>query len=156
LPTRDRVNNHLRYERYLVDEVLPFSKSLNPNPFLIAHGCSFGAFQAALLGLRQPQLVDRVVALSGYYDSTRFLGPGSDEESYLVNPMAFVAGMVDSRQRALTKHVDLILAIGRDDASYANNVAFSNILWGQDVWHALRVWDGWSHDWPYWREMVQH
>src|SRR5262245_46906321 len=57
LPAAERVANHLRYERYLVEEVLPFSASLNPNPYLIAHGCSFGAFQAALLGFRQPHLV---------------------------------------------------------------------------------------------------
>jgi esterase/lipase superfamily enzyme len=156
LPVRERVWNHLRYERYLVDEVLPFSKSLNPNPFLIAHGCSFGAFQAALLGLRNPHLVDRVVGLSGYYDSTRFLGPGHDEEAYFVNPMAFVGGLSDPRQRALLQRLDIVMAIGQEDASYANNVAFSNLLWGQEIWHALRVWDGWSHDWPYWREMVLH
>jgi hypothetical protein len=22
------------------------------------------------------------------------------------------------------------------------------------VWHALRIWDGWMHDWPYWQQMV--
>jgi esterase/lipase superfamily enzyme len=156
LPVVDRVANHLRYERYLVDEVLPFTRSLNPNPYLIALGCSFGAFHAALLGLRQPQLVDRVVGLSGYYDATRFLGPESGEAAYFVNPMAFVDGIRDERQRALIQRLDLILAVGRDDASYANNMAFSGLLWGQGIWHALRVWDGWSHDWPYWREMVLH
>ena len=39
---------------------------------------------------------------------------------------------------------------------FDDTLAFSDALWRQDVWHALRIWDGWSHDWPYWREMVQH
>ena len=156
LSVNERVWNHLQYERYLVNEVLPYGKARNPNPYVIAHGCSFGAFHAALLAFRNPHLVDRVVGLSGYYDSTRFLGPGSEEAAYLVNPMAFVAGIHDPHQRDLMQHLDIILAVGRDDASFANNVAFSNTLWDQKVWHALRVWDGWSHDWPYWREMVLH
>jgi esterase/lipase superfamily enzyme len=29
------------------------------------------------------------------------------------------------------------------------------VLWGKDIWHALRIWDGWAHDWPWWREMIQ-
>ena len=24
------------------------------------------------------------------------------------------------------------------------------ILWGKDVWHAFRIWDGFAHDWPVW------
>jgi esterase/lipase superfamily enzyme len=24
-----------------------------------------------------------------------------------------------------------------------------------DVWRVLSVWDGWAHDWPYWREMIR-
>jgi esterase/lipase superfamily enzyme len=156
LPVRDRVWNHLRYERYIVEEVLPFTLGRNPNPFLIAHGCSFGAFHAVLLGCRQPQLVDRIVALSGYYDATRFLGPGSEEEAYFVNPMALVEGLADPHQRDPIKHMDITLAIGEDDPSFENNAAFSRALWSQDVWHAFRVWDGWCHDWPDWQNMVLH
>jgi len=156
LSVAERVANHLRYERYLVDEVLPYSKGQNANPFLIATGCSFGAFHALLLGLRHPETVDRVVGLSGYYDATRFLDGQGGPEAYFVNPMAFVAGADDPRQLALLRHPDIVLAVGRDDGSYANNVAMSEVLWSKQIWHAFRVWDGWAHDWPYWREMIQH
>src|SRR5690606_31700095 len=37
----DRARRQLDYERYLLDEVLPFSESRNPDPFLIATGASF-------------------------------------------------------------------------------------------------------------------
>ena len=30
----------------------------------------------------------------------------------------------------------------------------SGLLWGKDVWHALRVWDGFAHDWPVWARML--
>jgi hypothetical protein len=29
-------------------------------------------------------------------------------------------------------------------------------LWSKGVWHAMRWWDGWSHDWPYWQKMILH
>src|SRR6266508_293823 len=38
----DRVCWHDRYDHYVRDEVLPFTASINPNPFLIATGASFG------------------------------------------------------------------------------------------------------------------
>ena len=50
---------------------------------------------------------------------------------------------------------DIILAIGKDDPSYLNNTAFSGILWGKGIGNALREWDGWSHDWPYWEKMIR-
>jgi esterase/lipase superfamily enzyme len=155
LPLEERVANHLRYERYILEEVLPYSRSRNDNPFLIATGCSFGAFHSALLGFRHPDLVDRVVGLSGYYDATRFLR-SDGAASYFVNPVAFLSGMHDPGQRAMLQRQDIILAIGREDPSYDNNVALSDVLWSQGIGHALRVWDGWSHDWPYWREMILH
>jgi esterase/lipase superfamily enzyme len=29
------------------------------------------------------------------------------------------------------------------------------VLWGKGVWHALRIWDGFAHDWPVWQEMLR-
>jgi len=38
---------------------------------------------------------------------------------------------------------------------YENNRAFSAILWGKGIGNALRVWNGWAHDWPYWESMIR-
>jgi esterase/lipase superfamily enzyme len=51
--------------------------------------------------------------------------------------------------------VELILAVGRDDPLRAENEEFSGRLWSKGLWHALRIWDGWAHDWPYWRDMIR-
>jgi esterase/lipase superfamily enzyme len=29
----------------------------------------------------------------------------------------------------------------------------SRVLWGKGIGNALREWDGWAHDWDYWRRM---
>src|SRR5712691_10953059 len=43
VPVAVRGARHNQYERYLLDEVLPFIKNQNATPYLIAAGCSFGA-----------------------------------------------------------------------------------------------------------------
>ena len=45
--------------------------------------------------------------------------------------------------------------IGRDDPARANNEELSATLWDKGIGNALRIWDGWAHDWPYWERMVR-
>ena len=52
------------------------------------------------------------------------------------------------------RHLDIILTVGRDDRMLAGNQALSHVLWAKEIWHALRIWDGWYHDWPHWRKML--
>jgi esterase/lipase superfamily enzyme len=48
------------------------------------------------------------------------------------------------------------MAIGRDDAAAHTNRQLSDAFWSKGIWHAMRWWDGWSHDWPYWQQMILH
>ena len=53
------------------------------------------------------------------------------------------------------RRLDIILAIGRDDPNREDNEHLSGVLWSKNIWHALRIWDGWAHDWPWWRDMIR-
>jgi esterase/lipase superfamily enzyme len=57
----NRILRHLQYEDYLLNEVLPLIRTKNSNPFLIVHGCSFGAYHAVNLAFRHPYLFGRVL-----------------------------------------------------------------------------------------------
>lgn len=149
-----RAWRHVQYERYLLTEVLPLSAHLNPTPFLMTTGASFGAYHAANLAFRHPWLVDRLIGLSGLYDIRRFTDGYSDENIYFNNPCDFLRNEEDPARLAALRRMDIILITGRDDAFLANNEELSNILWGKNIWHALRLWDGWAHDWPWWRQMI--
>ncbi len=46
------------------------------------------------------------------------------------------------------------MAVGRDDSAADTNQALSDALWSKGIWHALRWWDGWAHDWPFWQQMM--
>jgi esterase/lipase superfamily enzyme len=146
---------HLQYDRYLHDEVLPFTASRNPNMFVVATGASFGAYHAACFGFRHPHLINRIVGMSGLYDVKRLTGGYSDANVYACNPSDFMPHEHDPARLAAFRRQDIILAIGRDDPSCENNVRLSAELWDKGIGNALRIWDGWAHDWPYWERMIQ-
>ena len=150
-----RAWRHLQYDRYLLDEVLPFTASRNPNPFVIALGASFGAYHAACFGMRHPDRVNRILGLSGTYDIKRLTGGYSDDNVYACNPTDFMRHEHDAARLAAFRKQDIVLAVGRDDPARPNNEVFSGILWNKGIGNALRIWDGWSHDWPYWEKMVR-
>lgn len=153
-PPAERAWRHAQYDAYLRDEVLPLTYQRNANPFLIAVGASFGAYHAMNFALRYPDRVGRVVGLSGLYDIRELTAGYSDETVYFHNPADFIAQEQDAGRLAALRRLDIIIAIGRDDPMLGNNEYFSKRLWDRQIWHALRLWDGWAHDWPYWRAMI--
>ena len=149
----DRARHHACYDAYLRDEVFPLTQQ-NGNPFLMTTGASFGAYQAMTFALRYPHLVSRVIGLSGIYDIREITDGYTDENVYPFNPAEFIVGEHDPERLAALHRMDIIVAIGRDDSMRGNSEYFSGRLWSKGIWHALRIWDGWAHDWPYWRQMI--
>jgi esterase/lipase superfamily enzyme len=143
-----------QYERYLLTEVLPLSAQVNANPFLITTGASFGAYHAANLAFRHPHLVGRMIGLSGLYDIKRFADGYYDERIYFNNPCDYLRHERDPGRLEALKRMNIILVTGRDDSFRQNNEELSGILWSKGIWHALRLWDGWAHDWPWWKQMI--
>ncbi|MBX0327621.1 esterase [Oscillochloris sp. ZM17-4] len=152
-PSDARIFREEQYEHYLITEVLPLIRAINPNPFLMATGCSFGATEAVILALRHPGLIRRVIALSGLYDIRRFFSHYT-QGVYFHNPVDFVPNMGDQWTLDRLNETDLILVTGRDDPAAWSNELLSRQLWAQGVGNALRLWDGWCHDWPYWQQMI--
>jgi esterase/lipase superfamily enzyme len=151
----DRAWRHVQYENYLLEEVLPLVYKKNQTPYMIVTGASFGAYHAMNFALRHPDLVNRVIAMSGMYNIERWLGNYRDDNTYYNSPCLYLPNEYEESRLHLLRSLDIIMAIGHDDPNIANNRWFSSALWSKNIWHALRVWDGWSHDWPYWRKMIR-
>lgn len=150
-----RAQRHSAYDRYLADEFLPYTASRNPNPFVITTGASFGAYHALAFALRHPEAVGRMIGMSGLYDLATFAGGFSNDDVYYANPFEFVRHEADEGRLSAMRRMDIILAIGRDDPAATNNVEMSRRLWEKGIGNALRLWDGWAHDWPFWRQMIR-
>jgi esterase/lipase superfamily enzyme len=144
-----------RYDRCLLDEVLPRSESVNGNPYLMVTGTSFGGYHALCFACRHPHLVNRVLSMSGLPDIKRLTDGFSDDLVYFYNPADFMRHEHEPARLAAFRRMDIILAVGRDDSLCHSNEEFSGTLVERGIGNALRIWDGWAHDWPWWRQMVR-
>jgi esterase/lipase superfamily enzyme len=151
----ERAWRHVQYENYLREEVLPLIYRKNPTPYMIVAGASFGAYHAMNFALRHPDLTNRVIALSGMFNIERWLGSYRDDNTYYNCPCLYLPNEYEEGRLHLLRSLDIIMAVGHDDPNLANNRWFSDTLWSKNIWHSLRIWDGWSHDWPYWRKMIR-
>ncbi|HCO02789.1 MAG TPA: esterase [Actinobacteria bacterium] len=149
-PPPERVRRHLDYERYLVDEVIP---RLPAKP--VAVGMSFGALHALLLALRHPWSVDGFIGLSGSYDAARWLDGYGEGEAYFVSPFAFLPNLEDDAYLAPLRAMPVkVIATGEDDANVNDSRHAAELLRAKDIAVRFDVWQGWAHDWPYWKEML--
>lgn len=150
----DRAWRQMQYDNYLRYEVIPLTQQVNPNPFLITTGASFGAYHAANFAFRHPEIVGRVIGMSGVYDIRRWTDGYYDDNVYYNNPVSYIPGENDWGRLEPLRRMDIILTAGSDDPLLPNTEEMSTILWDKEIGNALRVWDGWAHDWPWWRQMI--
>jgi esterase/lipase superfamily enzyme len=144
----------VQYDRYLTEEVLPFSAERNATPFVITLGASFGGYHAMNYGLRHPDVVKRILAFSGLYDIRRFVGEYYDENVYFNNPVDYIPNEREPERLSLLRSMDIVMATGREDRLMQSAQRLTGALWAKGIGNALREWDGWSHDWPYWEKML--
>jgi esterase/lipase superfamily enzyme len=162
LTPAERILRHLQYEQYILREVVPFTLQSNPNPFLIVHGCSMGAFHAVNFAFRHPDVVAKVVAFSGRYDLTvkvdtyEDLFDGyHDETIYFNNPLQFVPNISNEALLLLLRRMEIHLAVGESDPFLTSNRQFSTALQELGVAHSLYIWHGRAHKPKSWQQMAQ-
>lgn len=158
----ERIKRHELFERYILTEVMPFVKQLNPNPYLISAGCSLGAYHAVNLAFRHPHLFKKVVGMSGRYDITitlpffqDLLEGYVDELVYLHQPTQYLPHIHSEQSLRQIKKLDIIIAVGEEDAFLQNNLLLDKILTEKEIKHAFYLWKGEAHKAQYWSQMVQ-
>jgi esterase/lipase superfamily enzyme len=152
---RDRVRRHLQYEDYILGDVVPLVHHLNRHPTIGVTGCSFGAYHAMVIALRQPYTFTWCVTMSGAFDISQFLDGYHDEDCYFLNPPSFLPGLSDSYYLDQFRRNKWVLATGEHDICRAANESCSGMLHAKALPHSLHGGgDGSKHDWPDWRPMA--
>ena len=158
----ERIKRHVLYEQYVLNEVLPFTLKNNPGSALISAGCSLGAYHAVNIALKHPHLFNKVVGMSGRYDLSQKQGVFidlfhgyRDENIYFNMPNQYLANLTDVKIIENLKKIEIVIAIGNEDAFLHDSKLLSEILWNKGVWHALYLWDGEAHKPRFWRKMMQ-
>lgn len=153
---RDRALRHNAYERYLLDEVMPWFAQRNHavNDNLTTTGASFGAYHAVNFAFRHPDRVRQIVAMSGAYSLQFLLRGGHDMEEYFNSPLEYIPNLHDDWYLSRMRQQNIILGVGGDDICLDSTRRLSEALWAKAVPNYLDVWAGYVHDWPLWRDMA--
>ncbi len=157
----DRIQRHMFFEDYVLNEIMPFMALKNPHPCVIAHGCSLGGYHAANIAFRHPHLFKKLVAFSGRFDLTlevecfKNLFDGYyDDHVYFHTPSHFLPNLSCETQLTHLRQMEITLVIGKDDPFLQNNHELSQVLMQKGIRHALYEWEGRAHQGHYWRRMA--
>ncbi|HDR05718.1 MAG TPA: transposase [Candidatus Marinimicrobia bacterium] len=157
----DRAQRHNDYDRYIVNEVSPFIFNKNgTGKKLIATGCSMGGCHAGNFFFRHPDIFDTVIALSGLFQMTLFVGDYSDENIYLNSPIHYLPNLEDPWYLDKYRESQIIICTGQGaweedmmrDAQQMKSILENKQIpawvdfWGYDV----------NHDWPWWRQQLPY
>lgn len=153
----DRALAHTQYEKYVIEEAIPFIKHKTGwfGP-MMATGCSMGGYHSFNIFLQHPDVFDKVIALSGVYGARFFVGEyGNDELIYRNSPSDNIWTQNDGWFIDHYRKADIIVCTGLGPWEHDGLPSFFNLkkafeeknipawfdVWGEDV----------AHDWPWWR-----
>ena len=153
---RWRISRQIRYEDSLIHELVPLIRRRNPDPRLIALGCSFGGYHAVNIALRHPEHFTGFVSLSGAFDLTSFLHGYYDQDCYYNLPTHYLSDLDDTWFLDRYRRNSYVLASGLDDHCLRQNQELDRLLSEKEISHTFDVWDAENaHDWPTWQRMAQ-
>lgn len=154
LPVPARIARDDAYDRYVLNEVVPFIRHRNQGGLTVT-GTSLGAYHAVDKGFRHPDVYTKVLAMSGSYDIGRFFDGDTSVGAHLRLPLSYLPTLTDPWFLDHMRRQNIILAIGNQDFLLGENCRLSEALSAKGVPHQFDVWEGYPHDWPTWREMVK-
>lgn len=150
-----------RYDRYIVEEVLPLIRSdtgdQNARP--LTTGASLGAYLAANTYFRHPDTLRGTIAMSGSYDVRSWFDGYYDDNVYFNNPVQYLRNLNDDYFLPRLRAADAIVILSGQGAYEAPDRSreLSGILSSKGVPHHLDIWGpDVNHDWPWWRKMLPH
>ncbi|WP_316734635.1 esterase family protein [Pedobacter aquatilis] len=156
-----RIDRHLQYESYIIDEVMPLIRKKNNSDWIETAGFSMGAYHAINLSMKYPQYFKKTVGISGRYDLTDAPAPFTDllngfrnELVYYNMPAQYVPNLQDENIISKIKDMEIILAVGETDPFLDSNKNLSNQLWEKGISNHFYTWDSNAHRPHYWRKMA--
>ena len=109
---------HEQYDRYIVDEVVPFVRSHcnQPETRPMTNGCSMGAYHAVNFFFKHPDLFQGTIACSGLYrlDRSEFgLSPDDMQAVYYNSPLNYLSGLGESWYLDYYRQRTIVVAAGQ-------------------------------------------
>lgn len=158
----DRALRHEAYDRYIVQEVVPFIRNHGEGyeQKILVTGASMGAYHTCNFFFRHPDIFSGMIALSGLYQLSMFIGDYMDQTVYFNVPLAYLPNLEEEWYLSHYRQSKIIVSVGQgawEDEMLRDTRALEQILrdkcipawvdyWGQDV----------NHDWPWWQKQLPY
>ena len=161
----DRNARHEDYDRYVIEEVIPFIRDhcRLPHARVMANGCSMGAYHSINFYLKHPGVFQGTIALSGLYrlDREEFgLSAGDMPAVYFNSPLNYLARIEDPWYLQHYRNATIVVCVGQgpwEEAAIADTRLLDTLFrekaiparidfWGFDV----------NHDWPWWYKQMNY
>ena len=149
-----RLQRHLQYERYIVNDVFPLMWNRNWTPYTAVTGCSFGAYHAANFAFRHPDMVNACICMGGSFDIRQFRrrlvqrGCVLQQSARLPRQLHRRMAVQPHAHRAGHGRVGHVLGSAmKSSPPFCAAAVFATRLavWGDQSYH----------DWPWWRPMAR-
>ena len=158
----DRALRHEHYDRYIVQEVVPFMRGHcgDTDQKFLTTGCSMGGYHAGNFFFRHPDVFDGMICLSGLFQLRTFIGDYVDDHVYFNSPLYYLPNMTDAVYLDQYRRSKIIVCTGQgawEDAMVADARALQRILEQKNIpaWIDLWGYDV-NHDWPWWRQQLPY
>lgn len=155
-----RIQQHRRFEAYLVHELVPFVRDdcRTPGIRIATSGTSLGALYAANAALKHPEIFHWALCMSGLYDVRRFTDGFDSSDVYFNNPLAYLPGLEGADLERVRKGTELTVVCGQgrwEDGNIEEARQFASLLDAKGIPHRL---DLWGHDvdhaWVWWQRQA--
>ncbi|CYV58133.1 esterase family protein [Streptococcus suis] len=158
----DKAEAHRAYERYVMEEAIPFIKHKTGwFDGMMTTGCSMGAYHALNFFLQHPDVFTKVIALSGVYDARFFNNNqdyGNDDAVYQNSPSDYIWNQNDGWFIDKYRQADIIVCTGLGDWEQDGLDSFYNLKRAFEEKNIPAWFDTWgtdvAHDWVWWRKQM--
>jgi esterase/lipase superfamily enzyme len=153
-----RMKMQHQFHQYIKHEVVPAIRldCKSPEIGIWAAGASIGAFHAAAVVCRFPDMFHKAISMSGTYNLMRFIEVTEPNEEYRVSsPLYFLPALEGVHLDVLrTRYILLATGEGKWE-NVGESWALANALGAKGVPNRVDNWGSdWHHDWVTWREMM--
>jgi esterase/lipase superfamily enzyme len=159
-PVEQRARRHNDYYRYITDEVVPFVRGEADRETVWGTGCSMGAFHSSNFFFRRPDLFDGLIAMSGLYQPSLFVGQYTDDDVYFNSPLYYLPNLGDPWHLELYRRSRITFCVGQgmwEDDAVRDTRQLQEVLHQKGI---PATFDYWGHDvehhWYWWQKMLRH
>jgi len=153
-----RMKMQHQFHQFVKHEVVPAIRldCKTPDIPIWTTGASIGAFHAAAMVCRFPDIFTRALSMSGTYNLMRFIEVDKPNDEYCISsPLLFVPHLEGLHLDVLrTRHIQFATGEGKWE-NIGETWALANVLGAKGIPNHVDSWGPeWHHDWVTWRAML--